>query len=130
VIRTSCEVELALDEFALDEVERLAGRLGVPRARVVARAVRHWLDERASGRLAARPPAPQDRRAGSVHAIPLAVDLPPADWDAVRQAAGAYEVDPERIIIHAVLLLLADLESGRLAARVAGSPDGSQRPGG
>jgi hypothetical protein len=124
VIRTSCEVELALDEFALEEVERLAGRLEVPRARVVARAVRHWLDEQARGRLAARPLAPQDDRAASAHAIPLAVDLPPSDWDAVRQAAEAYELDPERVIIHAVLLLLADLDSGRLAARVAGSPDG------
>jgi hypothetical protein len=124
VIRTSCEVELTLDEFALEEVERLAGRLEVPRARVVARAVRHWLDEQASGRLAARPPAAQDDRAASVHAIPLAVDLPPADWDAVLQAAEAHEVDPERVIIHAVVLLLADLDSGRLAARVARSPDG------
>jgi hypothetical protein len=121
VIRTSCEVELALDEFALEEVERLAGRLGVPRARVVARAVRYWLDEQAKGRLAARPLAPQDDRAASAPAIPLAVDLPPADWEAVRRAADAYEVEPERVVIHAVLLLLADLDSGRLAARVARS---------
>jgi hypothetical protein len=124
VIRTSCEVELALDEFAQEEVERLAGRLEVPRARVVARAVRHWLDEQATGRLAGRPPAAHDDRAATVHAIPLAIDLPPADWDAVRQAAAAHKVDPERVIIHAVLLLLADLDSGRLAARVARSPDG------
>jgi hypothetical protein len=121
MVRTSCEVELALDEFALEEVERLAGRLEVPRARVVARAVRHWLDEQAKGRLAARPLAAQDDRGASAPAIPLAVDLPPADWEAVRQAAGAYEVEPERVVIHAVLLLLADLDSGRLAARVARS---------
>jgi hypothetical protein len=121
VIRASCEVELALDEFALEEVERLAGRLEVPRARVVARAVGHWLDEQAKGRLAARPLAPQDDRVASAPAIPLAVDLPPADWEAVRQAAGAYEVKPERVVIHAVLLLLADFDSGRLAARVARS---------
>jgi hypothetical protein len=122
VIRTSCEVELALDEFALEEVERLAGRLEVPRARVVARSVRYWLDEQAKGRLAARPLAPQDDRAASAPAIPLAVDLPPADWEAVRRAAAAYEVEPERVVIHAVLLLLADLDSGRLAARLADSP--------
>ena len=121
MIRTSCEVELALDEFALEEVERLAGRLEVPRARVVARAVGHWLDEQAKGRLAARPLTPQDDRVASAPAIPLAVDLPPADWEAVRQAAGAYEVKPERVVIHAVLLLLADFDSGRLAARVARS---------
>jgi hypothetical protein len=121
VIRASCEVELALDEFALEEVERLAGRLEVPRARVVARAVGYWLDEQAKGRLAARPLAPQEDRVASAPAIPLAVDLPPADWEAVRQAADAYEVEPERVVTHAVLLLLADLDSGRLAARVARS---------
>ena len=121
MIRASCEVELALDEFALEEVERLAGRLEVPRARVVARAVRYWLHEQAKGRLAARPLAPQDDRVASAPAIPLAVALPLADWEAVRQAAGAYEVEPERVVIHAVLLLLADLDSGRLAARVARS---------
>jgi hypothetical protein len=121
VIRASCEVELALDEFALEEVERLAGRLEVPRARVVARAVRYSLDEQAKGRLAARPLAQQDDRVASAPAIPLAVDLPPADWEAVRRAAGAYEVKPERVVIHAVLLLLADFDSGRLAARVARS---------
>jgi hypothetical protein len=121
VIRASCEVELALDEFALEEVERLAGRLEVPRARVVARAVRYWLDEQAKGRLAARPLTPQDDRVASAPAIPLAVDLPPADWEAVRRAADAYEVEPERVVIHAVLLLLADFDSGRLAARVARS---------
>jgi hypothetical protein len=121
VIRTRCEVELALDEFALEEVERLAGRLEVPRARVVARAVRYWLDELAKGRLAARPLVPQDERAASAPAIPMAVDLPPADWEAVRRAAEAHEVEAERVVIHAVLLLLADLDSGRLAARVARS---------
>lgn len=121
MVRTSCEVELALDEFALEEVERLAGRLEVPRARVVARAVGYWLDEQAKGRLAARPLAPQEDRVASAPAIPLAVDLPPADWEAVRQAADAYEVEPERVVTHAVLLLLADLDSGRLAARVARS---------
>ena len=121
MVRTSCEVELALDEFALEEVERLAGRLEVPRARVVARAVGYWLDEQAKGRLAARPLAPQEDRVASAPAIPLAVDLPPADWEAVRQAADAYEVEPERLVTHAVLLLLADLDSGRLAARVARS---------
>ena len=129
MIRTRCEVELALDEFALEEVERLAGRLEVPRARVVARAVRYWLDELPKGRLAARPLAPQDERAASAPAIPMAVGLPPADWEAVRQAADAHEVEAERVVTHAVLLLLADLDSGRLAARVARSPGGARTGG-
>ena len=121
--RSKCEVELALDEFALEEVERVAGRLGVPRHRVVAQAVRHWLDESSSGRLAAQPP-PFERRAGPHPGVPLAVDLPLSDWNAVKHASKACAIEPEGLVGHAVLLLLADLDAGRVAARVARSNDG------
>ena len=123
MIRRKCEVELALDEFALEEVERVAGRLGVPRARIVERAVRHWLAEQSTGRLAARPPSSKPR-AAAVHTVPLAVDLPRSDWDAVRRAAETHAVEPDRLIGHAVLLLLADVDSGRVAARAASSKNG------
>jgi hypothetical protein len=125
VNRTKREVELALDEFALEEVERVAERLGVPRARVVQRAVGHWLDQESSGRLAARPLAcgPQP----SPHpAVPLAVDLAPSDWDALQQAAQSHEIEPESLVAHAVLLLLADVHAGRVAAEVARSTNGTE----
>jgi hypothetical protein len=117
------EVELALDEFAVEEVERVAGRLRISRARVVAQAVRHWLDEESSGRFAARPPA-GDGRVGPHPSVSLAIDLEPSDWEAVQRAAEAQEIEPERLIAHAVLLLLADVDSGRVAARVARSKNG------
>jgi hypothetical protein len=120
VNRTKCEVELALDEFALEEVERVAGRLGVPRARVVQRAVRHWLDEESSGRLAAQP-LPSGPRPSPHPAVALAVDLEPSDWEAVRHAAQAREIAAESLVGHAVLLLLADVDAGRVAADVARS---------
>ena len=122
--RSKCEVELALDEFALEEVERVAERLGVPRGRVVQRAVSHWLDQESSGRVAVRPLAcgPQP----SPHpAVPLAVDLAPSDWDAVQQAARTHEIEPESLVAHAVLLLLADVHAGRLAAGIAQSTNGT-----
>lgn len=121
--RTKCEVELALDEFALEEVERIAQRLRVPRARVVQRAIRHWLDEQSSGRLAARPTS-SSPRAASHPAVPLAVDLAPSDWEAVLHASRVHEIEPECLVEHAVLLLLGDLDSGRLAASVARSTNG------
>jgi hypothetical protein len=121
--RTTCEVELALDEFVLEEVERVAGRLGVPRARVVQRAVRHWIDEQSSGRLAARPVA-RGPRHGPHPAVPLAVDLPPSDWEAVQQSARTNHIEPARLVGHAVLLLLADVHAGRIAADVAHSTNG------
>lgn len=121
--RTTCEVELALDEFALEEVERIAGRLGVPRARVVQRAVRHWIDEQASGRLAAQP-VDCGPRHGPHPPVPLAVDLPPSDWEVVQQTARTIHIEPERLVGHAVLLLLADVHAGRIAADVARSTNG------
>jgi len=125
--RTKCEVELTLDEFALEEVERVAERLGVPRARVVQRAVRHWLDEERSGRLAARPLACGPRP--SPHpAVALAVDLEPSEWEAVRHAAQAQEIEAERLVGYAVILLLADVDAGRVAADVARSAANGMEP--
>jgi hypothetical protein len=123
VDRTKREVEVALDEFALEEIERVAMRLAVSRERVVAQAVRHWRDEESSGRLAARPP-PLPPSACPHPPVPLVVDLPPADWEAVQRTAGAHHVEPDVLIGHAVLLLLADFDSGRVAARVARSENG------
>lgn len=121
--RTKCEVELALDEFALEEVERVAGHLGVPCSRLVQRAVRHWLDEESSGRLAPRP-LPSGPRPSAHPAVALAVDLEPSDWEAVQNAARTHGIEPESLIGHAVLLLLADVHAGRIAADVARSTNG------
>jgi hypothetical protein len=124
--RTKREVEVALDEFALDEIERVAARLAVSRERVVAQAVRHWRYEESSGRLAARPP-PLAGSAGSHPPVHLGVDLPPSDWQAVERAAGAHKIELDRLIGHAVLLLLADFDSGRVAAHIAHSDNGLER---
>jgi hypothetical protein len=126
VDRTKREVEVALDEFALEEIERVAVRLAVSRERVVAQAVRHWRDEESSGRLAARPP-PLGDSACRHPPVPLVVDLPPSDWEAVQRAAGAHRIEPDTLIGHAVLLLLADFDSGRVAAHIAHSDNGLER---
>ncbi len=119
------EVEVALDEFALEELERVAGLLYVPRARLVQRAVRHWLDVQSSGRLAARPPG--ERRPAPYPAVALAVDLAPADWHAVTDEAEKLDIEPAALVEHAVLLLLADVHSGRVAACVARASDPGDR---
>lgn len=119
--RAMREVEVALDEFAIEEVDRVAGLLGVPGARLVQRAVRHWLDALTAGRLAARPPG--ESRPAPFPAVALAVDLAPAEWQAVNDEAESLDIEPAALVEHAVLLLLADMHSGRLAERVARSPD-------
>jgi hypothetical protein len=125
VNRTKCEVELALDEFAFEELERVAGRLGVPCAKLVQNAVRHWLDEERAGRLAVWPSS-FALPAASHPAVPVAVDLALSDWQAMRHAAGSRDVEPEALVVHALLLLLADVDSGRMAARVARSSNGME----
>ena len=123
--RTKCEVELALDEFAFEELERVAGRLGVPCAKLVQNAVRHWLDEERAGRLAVWPSSCA-LPAASHPAVSVAVDLALSDWQAMRHAAGSRDVEPEALVAHALLLLLADVDSGRMAARVARSSNGME----
>ena len=124
--RTKSEVELELDEFALEEVERIAGRLGVSRERIVENAIRHWREEESRGRLAAHPPALLSAPAPH-RCVPIAVDMRPADWEAVKRAARAEDIEPETLVGHAVLLLLADLDAGRVAGRVARSSNGLGR---
>ncbi len=123
--RTKCEVELALDEFAFEELERASGRLGVPCAKLVQHAVRHWLDEECAGRLAFWPPS-LGLPATPHPAVPVAVDLAPSDWQAMRHAAQSHNIEPEALVAHALLLLLADVDSGRMAARVARSSNGME----
>lgn len=123
--RTKCEVELAFDEFAYEELERVAGRLGVPCAKLVQNAVRRWLDEERAGRLAVWPPS-LGLPAAAHPAVPVAVDLAPSDWQAIQHAARSREIEPEALVAHALLLLLADVDSGRMAAYVAGSTSGME----
>ena len=123
--RIKCEVELAFDEFAYEELERVAGRLGVPCAKLVQNAVRRWLDEERAGRLAVWPPS-LGLPAASHPAVPVAVDLAPPDWQAIQHAARSRSIEPEALVAHALLLLLADIDSGRMAARVARSSNGME----
>jgi hypothetical protein len=125
VNRTKCEVELALDEFAFEELERVAGRLGVPCAKFVQHAVRHWLAEECAGRLAVWPSS-LGLPAASHPAVRVAVDLAPSDWQAMQHAARSCSIEPEALVAHALLLLLADVDSGRMAARVARSSNGME----
>ena len=109
-------VRLELDDFgrqALDaEVRRRSTRDAVIRT-----AARYYLADRGSGRLAWRPPRfarAHDPAEGAI----TDVDLDEDTVEALEDEARRLGVTPHRLAEHALLYFLADLDSGRAAARL------------
>jgi hypothetical protein len=48
-------------------------------------------------------------------------------WNALVEEAARQNVAPEALIVHAAMYYLADLDSGRAAARVIENPPGSEQ---
>jgi hypothetical protein len=109
------QVELVLDGFAREALGGQVARAGVSEARLIEQAVRHWLEVRGSQRLSVR--APRFGQSGSVTAT--RVRLAGSEWEALERSAADQGVTLERLLVHVVVLFLADLDSGRLAVRVA-----------
>jgi hypothetical protein len=113
------QVELVLDGFAREALGGQVARAGVSEARLIEQAVRHWLEVRGSQRLSVR--APRFGQSGSVTAtrVRVRVRLAGSEWEALERSAADQGVTLERLLVHVVMLFLADLDSGRLAVRVA-----------
>jgi hypothetical protein len=113
------QVELVLDGFAREALGGQVARAGVSEARLIQQAVRHWLEVRGSQRLSVR--APRFGQSGSVTAtrVRVRVRLAGSEWEALERSAADQGVTLERLLVHVVMLFLADLDSGRLAVRVA-----------
>ena len=88
---------------------------------MIQQAVRHWLEVRGSQRLSVR--APRFGQSGSVTATRVRVRLAGSEWEALERSAADQGVTLERLLVHVVVLVLADLDSGRLAVHVARSDD-------
>jgi hypothetical protein len=117
------QVELVLDGFAREALGGQVARAGVSEARLIEQAVRHWLEVRGSQRLSVR--APRFGQSGSVTAtrVRVRVRLAGSEWEALERSAADQGVTLERLLVHVVMLFLADLDSGRLAVRVARGDD-------
>jgi hypothetical protein len=77
----------------------------------------YFLAERGRGRSALKVPR-FAREASGAEQVELAVALEEADWRALEDEAAKQRVALERLLVHAVLLLIADLDSGRVAVRI------------
>jgi hypothetical protein len=115
-------VRLELDDFGKEALEAQV-RAGSSRDAVMRTAARYYLADRGSGRLAWRPPLfvrTGDRRARAVTDIELDQDT----LEALEDVARRQGVAAHRLAEHALLYFLADLDSGRAAARLGDALEG------
>ena len=122
------EVTLEVSEFSRAALEGQARRQGLAVATLLARSAQYYLLERASERLSARVPSVADGDARPEHAptLRLTIDLVEGDWNELDTVAAREGVSVERLFEHAAMLFLADLDSGRVAARLLGSAESSR----
>jgi hypothetical protein len=108
---------LSLEEFGASALEAEADRHSVSTARLARQAVRYYLSDRDSGRMALRVPR-LPRAAARPAALELAVDLDADSWNELDEEAGRQGVSVERLLEHAIVYFLADLDAGRVEQRM------------
>jgi hypothetical protein len=110
-------LKLALDSFGRATLEVEAERYAVSPGELVGQAVEYYLSDRDSGRPALRVP-----RFGRTRAKPtmeLDVDLAARTWADAEAESKRQGVSLERLLEHAAIYLIANLDSGSVAARIA-----------
>jgi hypothetical protein len=104
---------LSLGEFGASTLEAEAERCSVSPAELGRRAVGYYLSDRGSGRMALRvPQLPQEP--GRRPAVKLSLDLDRDTWRELDEEAESQQVSVERLLEHAIVYFLADLDAGRV----------------
>ena len=111
-------ISLKLDEFGRASLVAQARSLGLPPAGAVRQAALYFLAERGSDRAARRVPRFARQMPSGAEGMEFALALDEADWLALEDEAEEQHVTLERLLVHALLMLLADLDSGRVAVRI------------
>jgi hypothetical protein len=110
-------LKLALDEFGRATLEGEAARYRVSAGELVGHAVQYYLSDRDSGRPALK--VPRFARGASAPDLEVTVDLDESTWDQAGSESARQRVPLERLLEHAAMYLIADLDSGEVAARIA-----------
>jgi len=110
-------LKLALDDFGRATLEGEAARYSVEPAELVSHAVGYYLADRDSGRPALK--VPRFERSATAAPLELDVELNDRVWDEAEAEAARQRVSLERLLEHAAMYLVADLDSGDVAARIA-----------
>jgi hypothetical protein len=117
-VTSTVEIELTFDEFGWRALEHRASAEGVAPAQLVSLACAYHESQLAEDRVAAAVPRFR-RRAVDGETRALGIELEDLTFQRLEQEAERQGVSPERLCEHAVLLYLADLDSGKVAERIA-----------
>jgi hypothetical protein len=112
------ELSISFSRFGWAALEERAGADGFDLAQVLEQACVYYASELDSGRLATEiPRSDLDDSAGTARRLRLELD----EGCAVRlnREAQRQGVSLERLVRHATVMYIADLDAGRVAARVA-----------
>ena len=116
-------LELDMAEFASTALAEQASRYAVAEEQLIKQAVRHWLRVSATGRASARVPRfAQPRRAAPTTRVQ--VELESTDWQELERSAEDQGVRLEQLLVHVIVLFLADLDSGRATTEMAREDEG------
>jgi hypothetical protein len=129
-LRMSRRLALSLDEFGASALAQHAERYSMSPAALGSRAARYYLEDRGSGRLALRVPR-LPRGAAGKPVLRLTVDLDDDSWRELAAEARRQDVSLAALLEHAILYLLADIDSGRAEERMLadlGHGGGAQTP--
>ena len=107
---------LRLAPFEYQALERYGSSQGVPAVRVIHTAIVYYLRERSSDRPASHMPPLRREEPDGVAEVEVGVEE--KVWRALAEEAVAQGVDPEELARHALLFFLADVDSGRAAAKL------------
>jgi hypothetical protein len=114
---------LSLEEFGASTLEVEADRYSVSTTRLAQQAVRYYLSERESGRMALRVPRLSQEGARQP-VLELTLDLDSDSWNELQREAERQEVSLERLLEHAIVYFLADLDTGRVERRMLADEGG------
>jgi len=124
--RVTREVTLSFEEFGWETLESEAGAEPGTLDEWLARAVAYFDEEVRAARAATVAPRFKlgDEGTSRDVRLTLAADC----WERLVGEAGRQGIPIERLLEHAALLHLADIESGRVAARVVGRAEEQRTP--
>jgi hypothetical protein len=103
---------LRFDRFGWEALDSEAGRLRVPLETLIAKAAGYFEGEARGSRQAVKLPSTGDPGEGEARALGL--DISPGAWERLRREASGQGTEVERLLEHAALLFIADLDAGRV----------------
>ena len=113
-------LQLELDQFGREAVGTEADVGGPALDALTREAVYYYVSDADSGRQGWRYPRFRRGAAGGGEPFEVTVDADEATWRSFSEFAAAQDVSPSQLLEHALLYYLADVDAGRVTARILG----------